>query len=365
MRVLLAGGGSGGHVFPAFAVASALEALLEEEGREVEFMFAGKADGLESELSASSSMPFAPISARPLRGRNPVSQAYSLAQALMGLLDSLLLLARFRPHAVFVTGGYVSAPVGVAAWLARRPIVLFQPDIEPGWTQRLLGPLATRVCVTHPGSAERYGARSAVTGYPVRRMFRDLDQPLARAHFQLNGGAAVLVTGAVRGARRINDCIASQLTEWLEAAQLIHVCGPEDHARLSALREELPATLKSRYRLHEFLGEEMPQAMAACDLAISRAGASTLGELPAAALPAVLVPLPEAGGHQRANAQMLADGGAAVVVENDRVEEDLFATATGLLAERERLAGMRRRAIELREQDGAEAIARVLLEVRR
>ena len=365
MRVLLAGGGSGGHVFPAFAVASALEALEAEAGEPAEFMFAGKADGLESELSASSCMPFAPISARPLRGRNPVSQAYSLAQALMGLIDSLLLLARFRPHAVFVTGGYVSAPVGVAAWLTRRPIVLFQPDIEPGWTQRLLGPLATRVCLTHAGSAARYGGRSRVTGYPVRRMFRDLDQPLARAHFQLNGGAAVLVTGAVRGARRINDCIASRLPEWLEAAQLIHVCGQEDHARLSALREGLPATLKSRYRLYAFLGEEMPKAMAACDLAISRAGASTLGELPAAALPAVLVPLPEAGGHQRANARLLAERGAAVVVENERIEDELFEAATGLLAEGERLAGMRRRATELREQDGAEAIARVLLEVRR
>lgn len=365
MRVLLSGGGSGGHVFPAFAVASALQALAEERGEGIEFKFAGTADGLESELSAAANMPFEPIAARPLRGRNPLSQLVSLAHAMLGALDALILMLRFRPHVVFVTGGYVSAPVGVAAWASRRPIVLFQPDIEPGWTQRLLGPLATRVCTTHPDSAGRYGGRAVVTGYPVRAIFKDLDQPLARARFQLNGGPALLVTGAVRGARRINDCIAAELEAWLEAAQLIHVCGRADHPRLAALREQLPATLQSRYRLYPFLGDEMPTAMAACDLAISRAGASTLGELPAAALPAVLVPLPEAGGHQRVNAQTLEQAGAAVIVENDAVERDLFATATGLLADRERLAEMRARAVEQRDHDGATAIARQLIEVRK
>lgn len=362
MRVLLAGGGSGGHVFPAFSVASALEALAPEG---VEFKFAGTADGLESELSAAQNMPFAAISARPLRGRNPLSQLVSLAHAVLGVLDALLLLLRFRPHVVFVTGGYVSAPVGVAAWIARRPIVLFQPDIEPGWTQRLLGPLASRVCMTHPDSADRYGGRAVVTGYPVRAIFKDLDQPLARARLQLNGGPAVLVTGAVRGARRINDCIAARLVEWLEAAQLVHVCGREDHPRLAAMRERLPPALQSRYRLYPFLGEEMPTAMAACDVAVSRAGASTLGELPAAALPAVLVPLPEAGGHQRVNARILADRGAAVIVENDDVEAELFDAVIGLLAERERLAEMRARCVELRDEDGASAIARQLLEARK
>lgn len=363
MRILLSGGGSGGHVFPAFAVADALRDLSQQA---VEFRFAGTADGVESELAAAVEIPYSSIAARPLRGRNPLSQLISIGAAATGVLDALGLILRFRPHAVFLTGGYVSAPVGVAAWIARRPIVLFQPDIEPGWTLRVLAPVATRICVTHERSGHRYRAgKAVVTGYPLREGFRGLDQPLARAHFQLNGGPALLVTGAVRGAQRINDCIASHLRDLLESAQLIHISGQADFQRLSELREQLPPTLRSRYRLFPFLSEEMPLAMAACDLAVSRAGASVMGEYPAAGLPAVLVPLGEAGGHQRFNAQTLADAGAAVIVDNERVEEELYLRTAELLADRDRLSNMRERAISLRHLDAGQAIAQTILEVAR
>ena len=363
LRILLSGGGSGGHVFPAFAVSEALRQLSPQA---VEFRFAGTADGVESELTAAAGIPYASIAARPLRGRNPLSQLVSVGAATTGVIDALSLILRFRPHAVFLTGGYVSAPVGVAAWLAHRPVVLFQPDIEPGWTLRFLAPLATRICVTHERSARRYGpARGVVTGYPLRDGFRELDQPLARAHFQLNGGPALLVTGAVRGAQRINNCIAEHLVDLLDTAQLIHISGQADYQRLKALRSELPPTLQSRYRLYPFLAEEMPLAMAACDLAVSRAGASVMGEYPAAGLPAVLVPLGEAGGHQRFNAQTLADAGAAVIVENDQVEEDLYGQTAALLQDRGRLSAMRQQAINMRQLDAAAAIARTILSVAR
>ncbi len=363
MRILLSGGGSGGHVFPAFAVADALGQLSAQP---VEFRFAGTADGVESELAASIGIPYSSIAARPLRGRNPFSQLISVGAAATGALDALGLILKFRPHAVFLTGGYVSAPVGVAAWIARRPIVLFQPDIEPGWTLRFLAPVATRICVTHERSARRYrSGKAVVTGYPLREGFRDLDRPLARAHFQLNGGPALLVTGAVRGAQRINNCIAEHLRDLLDTTQLIHVSGQADFERLNALREQLPPTLRSRYRLYPYLSDEMPLAMAACDLAVSRAGASVMGEYPAAGLPAVLVPLGEAGGHQRFNAQTLADAGAAVIVDDQRVEDDLYPRAAALLADRERLAAMREQVLKLRQLDAGRAIARTILDVAR
>ena len=364
IRILLSGGGSGGHVFPAFAVSDALRQLIEEQGNAVEFRFAGTADGVESELAAEAGLPYATIAARALRGRNILSKMLSVGATATGVLDALSLMLRYRPHAVFLTGGYVSAPVGIAAWLARRPIVLLQPDIEPGWTLRALTPFASKICVTHERSTERYAeGKSVVTGYPLRPGFEDLDKPLARAYFQLNGGTALLVTGAVRGAQRINDCIANQLEQWLERTQLIHISGVNDYQRLSSLRESLPAKLQSRYRLYTYMSEEMPLAMAACDLAVSRAGASVMGEYPAAGLPAVLAPLGEAGGHQRYNAELLADAGGAVVIDNDRVSDELYETTTQLLADHQRLQSMREAMLNLRRIDAARRIAEVILGV--
>ncbi len=364
MRILLAGGGSGGHVFPAFAVSDALRNALEERGDRVKFRFAGTADGIESELAVEAGLPYSTISARALRGRNAFSQLLSLGATATGVLDALALMLRYRPHVVFLTGGYVSAPVGVAAWLARRPIVLLQPDIEPGWTLRALAPFASKICVTHQRSTERYRAgKAVVTGYPLRPGFDDLDKPLARAHFQLNGGSALLVTGAVRGAQRINDCVAKHLEQMLSRTQLIHISGRNDFDRLSKLREALPAKLQSRYRLYSYMSEEMPLALAACDLAVSRAGASVMGEYPAAGLPAVLAPLGEAGGHQRFNAALLADAGGAVVLEDERLTDDLFDLVMGLLADRERLQSMRDSMLRLRRTDAARRIAEVIIGV--
>ena len=364
LRVLLSGGGSGGHVFPAFAVADALRGLRREAGGSVEFRFAGTADGVESELAVEADLPYSTIAARALRGRNLFSKLLSLGATATGVFDALALMLRYRPHVVFLTGGYVSAPVGVAAWLARRPIVLLQPDIEPGWTLRALAPLATMVCVTHQRSTERYQpGKAVVTGYPLRSGFEELDKPLARAHFQLNGGPALLVTGAVRGAQRINDCIADRLEQWLTQTQLIHISGFNDFDRLDQLRANLPPKLRSRYRLYAYMSEEMPIAMAACDLVVSRAGASVMGEYPAAGLPAVLAPIGEAGGHQRYNANLLADSGGAVVLENERVAEDLFDLTTGLLADRDRLQSMREAMLKLRRVEAARRIAEVIVAV--
>lgn len=361
VRVLLSGGGSGGHVFPAFAVADALRSLLREQGDEAEFRFAGTADGVESELAVERGLPYSTIAARALRGRNLPSKLLSIGATATGVLDALMLMLRYRPHVVFLTGGYVSAPVGIAAWLSQRPIVLLQPDIEPGWTLKALAPLASRICVTHQRSTERYrDGLAVVTGYPLRPGFEDLDKPMARAHFQLNGGPALLVTGAVKGAQRINDCIADHLEAWLTQTQLIHISGVNDFDRLTRLRERLPAKLQSRYRLYSYMSEEMPLAMAACDLAVSRAGASVMGEYPAAGLPAVLAPLGEAGGHQRYNAESLADSGGAVVLANDLRSDELFDLTTQLLADSQRLSQMRESMLALRRTDAARRIAEVI-----
>ncbi len=363
MRLLLGGGGSGGHVFPALAVASALKEGISES---LDLLFVGTDTGMEAGLAREAGVPYRAVASRPLRGRLPFSQAWSALTIVAGVWEALRITRRFRPNVIFVTGGHVSVPIGIAAALTRRPLVLFQPDVDPGWATRLLVPIATRVCATDAGSLRRLPARKSVaTGYPLRPIFYDLDRPMARARFQLNGSPAILVAGAVQGARRINDAIDRDLERWLALAQILHVTGPLDARRMNERREALPAALQHRYQVYEYLGDDLPVAMAACDLAVSRAGASVLGEYPAAKLPAILVPLPSAGAHQRDNAAVLERAGAALIVEDTELPQRLLSTATALLADRAGLEKMRDNAAAIAHPDAARRIAQVLWEVRR
>ena len=145
--------------------------------------------------------------------------------------------------------------------------------------------------------------------------------------------------------------------------QLIHISGPNDFERLQQQRDTLPLRLQSRYRLYPYMSEEMPLAMAACDLAVSRSGASVMGEYPAAGLPAVLSPIAEAGGHQRYNAKLLADAGGAVVLDNERVTDDLIDLVTEIVSDASRLQSMRAAMLKLRRTDSARRIAEVIVAV--
>lgn len=363
MRLLLGGGGSGGHVFPGLAVAAVLRGCVPDD---LDLLYVGTETGVEASIVRDAGVPFEAVSARPVRGRNTLSQAWSALAIATGIWESLKIMRRFRPDVALVTGGYASVPVGIAAVLTRVPLVVFQPDIEPGWAVRLLARIATRVCVSdkraHRSAARR---KTVITGYPLRPLFDDLDRPMARARFQLNGSPALLVAGAVQGARTINDAIETDLERWLELAQIIHVTGPADLRRMQERREALPAGTQHRYQVYEYLGDDLPVAMAACDLAVSRAGASVLGEYPATELPSVLIPLPEAGGHQRLNAEALEQAGAALIVEDREVRAHLMTTVGDLLHDDSRLAGMRRDAAALAQPDAARRIAEVLWEVRK
>jgi UDP-N-acetylglucosamine--N-acetylmuramyl-(pentapeptide) pyrophosphoryl-undecaprenol N-acetylglucosamine transferase len=363
MKLLLGGGGSGGHIFPALAVASALRDHIHED---LDLLYVGTETGVESRIVPEAGIRFRVVASRGVRGRHALSKAWSLATMGVGVWDAVRIIRDFRPDAVLLTGGYASVPVGLAAWLNRRPIVVFQPDIEPGWAIRLLTRIATKVCVTEAQSLHRLPAnKGTATGYPLRPVFNEIDRPMARARFGLNGTPSILVSGSIQGAHQINAAIDDNLEEWVSFAQLIHVTGEKDARHMAQRREDLPEELRHRYQPIDYLGDELPTAMAACDLAISRAGASVLAEYPAAGLASILIPLPGAGGHQRHNAQALTDAGAAVVVDDAKVATELLGTTRSILEDSERLAEMRRRSAAKARIDAAERIAEVLWEVRR
>ncbi|WP_322795429.1 UDP-N-acetylglucosamine--N-acetylmuramyl-(pentapeptide) pyrophosphoryl-undecaprenol N-acetylglucosamine transferase [Tepidiforma sp.] len=353
------GGGTGGHLLPAIAVARALEA--ERPGVAVTFL--GPANRGERRAVEAAGLPFEEVPAAAIRGRSPVGLLRSLLTLLRGTVIALRHLRRLRPAAVFSTGGYGSFPVSLAAWLLRRPLVVFLPDVVPGLAVRVEQRLATRIATSTPRALDHLPAgKTAVTGYPVRPEFFALDRVAARAALGIPpADSLVVVAGASQGARAINEAVFAGLESLLHRAYLVHVTGDAGYAEAARRRDALPPALRERY-LPAAFRDDLPAVMLAADLGVFRAGASILGELPAAALPAILVPGTFAGGHQRDNARWLTDHGAARLVE----EADLAALpglVAGLLDDPAALAAMREASAALARPDAAAAIARILLEV--
>jgi len=364
MRVVFCGGGTGGHVYPALAVADALSQELSEG---LEALYIGSSAGAERELVVRAGLPFRAVTAAAVRGRSPWGFTAGLAKLAQGMFEARTILRQFHPQAILTTGGYASVPVAVAArGVDHIPLVVFLPDVRPGWAVRFMARLARRVAVTsHRSLSFLPPGKAVVTGYPVRPAFWQTTKIEARRRLALLDQERVLfVAGATHGAHTLNQAVASHLSQVLELCQLIHVSGRGDHAWLQRLRQDLPERLRHRYHLHPYVYDDLPWAMAAADLAVMRSGASVMGELPALGLPAVLVPYPHAGGHQRFNAQYLADADAAIVVEDSKLNG--FLPLVGeLLADEERRATMAEATRRLARPNATRDIARILLEVAR
>jgi UDP-N-acetylglucosamine--N-acetylmuramyl-(pentapeptide) pyrophosphoryl-undecaprenol N-acetylglucosamine transferase len=333
-------------------------------------LFVGEADGMERELVTRAGIPFQAICAGAMHGVGARRALRGAWRTLSGSGQALRILRAFKPHVVFMTGGFVGVPVALAAWLRRVPSVVYLPDIEPGYALRLMAHLATRVAVTAEDSAAFIPKRKMVmTGYPVREAFANLSRTSARRHFGLSEAErVVLIYGGSKGARSINRAVLTALPDLLAAATVIHVTGKADWAEVSAARAGLSEALRRRYLAFDYLHDEMALAMAAADLAVCRAGASVLGELPYLGLPAILVPYPYAWRYQHVNADYLARRGAAVVLHDDQLLDEragLRRCVNDLLNHPDRLEAMRQASQRLGHRDGAARIANLILAVSR
>jgi UDP-N-acetylglucosamine--N-acetylmuramyl-(pentapeptide) pyrophosphoryl-undecaprenol N-acetylglucosamine transferase len=256
----------------------------------------------------------------------------------------------------------------LAARLAGVPALIYLPDMRPGLAIRLLARFAQRVAVSaQPVVGYFRPGQAVVTGYPVRRELfeRDADEAKKRLGLFTENDELplLLIFGGSQGARSINRAVSAGIEALLEVAQVIHISGQRDAEETRKRRASLPAWQQAHYALFTYLHEEMADALLAADLVVSRAGASTLGEFPAAGLPAVLVPYPYAGAHQWENARFLVESGAAVAVDDADLGTALVPTVLDLLADVERRAAMRQAAYGLARPDAAQRIARELVEL--
>jgi UDP-N-acetylglucosamine--N-acetylmuramyl-(pentapeptide) pyrophosphoryl-undecaprenol N-acetylglucosamine transferase len=326
-------------------------------------------------VQRESRLPFLAVPAAAIRGRGPLALARNGATIARGTVDAMRLIRRARPAAILGTGGYVCVPVFLAARALGVPTAIYLPDVVPGLAVRFLARLAAVVaCNVEDSAPFLRGATLAVAGYPVRPELFTQERAACRAALGLEPQLpALLVTGGSRGARSINRAVAALLPRLLEIAQVIHVCGREgDEEFLHAAAAQLPGELRGRYHLYPYLHSEpsdprsMTAALGAADLAICRSGASTLGELPAAGLPAVLVPYPYV--HQDENADYLVRRGAAMKVADaallgggDPEAGQLFGAVRRLIRDEHERSAMAARSRALARPDAATRLADILL----
>jgi len=345
--------------------------------RDVQALFVGEHEGMERQLAQRESVTFAAIEAGALHGVGARRAARSALRLTRGVVAAYRLVGAYRPDVVLLTGGFVGVPVSVAAWLRRAPSVVYLPDIEPGLALKAMARLAAKVATTTEASGAFIPrARMVVTGYPVREAFLRATREEGRARFNLPADAIVLlVVGGSTGARSINRAVISNIGALLSAPaaragsiRILHVTGNRDWPDMAAARDALAPDLRERYMAVPYLHEEMADAMAAADLVVCRSGASALGELPALGLPAVLVPYPHAWRYQRVNAQYLVERGAAVLLEDGRLndpDQGLVKVVASLLSDPARLSAMRAASRRLAAETGggARRIAEVVWQI--
>lgn len=356
LRMMIAGGGTGGHLFPGIAVADA----ARRRDSATAILFVGSARGIEARVVPGSGFDLELLPGAPLRGRGMAGKVGALGALGAGTMQARALVRRFRPDVVIGLGGYASAPAVVAGGLARVPIVLLEQNAKPGMTTRLLGRLADRVCVSFPDTVNGFApGRAVVTGNPVRTFPpRPASEP--------RSGLTIAIVGGSAGAHRLNEAgpaLHAALAD-VPGLRIIHQTGLAEEA---AVRAAYAGAADVDVRA--FI-TDMGEVYAATDLIVCRAGATTIAELAAQGLPAIFVPYPHAADdHQRANAEALVRGGAArVVLDHQATGARLADEVRDLLRTPDLLPEMRQRVRQFARPDAAERVLAVvdeLVEARR
>jgi UDP-N-acetylglucosamine--N-acetylmuramyl-(pentapeptide) pyrophosphoryl-undecaprenol N-acetylglucosamine transferase len=316
---------------------------------------------MEKDLVTRENVPFTSIPAAGLHGVGLFRAPRNAWQLLKGALRSRRILTEFKPDVLFFTGGYVAVPMAIAG--RGIPSLLFVPDIEPGLALKFLSRFASRLAFTTDSSRKYFPARIpyVVTGYPTRPSMIVMEKGAARKSLGLTGCKPVLlVLGGSKGARSINQALWKNLPSLLAFTEIIHITGTQDWPRVDEIKAGLPDYAASRYHPFAYLHEEMAAAFSAADLAVCRAGASTLGELPLFRLPAILVPYPYAWRYQKVNANFLAGKGAADVVRDEDLANKIVPVVRNLLDNPGKLVAMGAAAAALARPEASENLGNLL-----
>jgi len=344
---------TGGGVYPALAVLQALENDFDQ------ILWIGSESGLETSLLSQYNLEYQTIPAAGLHGVGLFSIPRNLVHLIRGWLEARKILSEFKPDALFLTGGYLGVPVAFAG--KRIPSVVFVPDIMPGLALKVVNRFANRIAVISQKSRKYLREyQTNITGYPLRSELSDWDRKNGRKHFNIPLGEKVLlVFGGSKGARSINNALMNALHVLLEQMHVIHITGKDLWEEVQTVIKNKDLECEEHYHPYPFLGKDMGAALAAADLVVCRAGASTLGELPHFSLPAILIPYPHAWDYQHKNAEVLTEIGGAVTLE-DKELEYLPAKIISLINDEKVLSSMGNAIGSISTPDAAEKIAEII-----
>lgn len=360
LKILIAGGGTGGHVFPAIAIASAIQHMVHD----ARILFVGARGRMEMKKVPEAGFHIIALDIAGLQRRLTTKNLMLPFKLLKSLIASRSIVKRFAPDIVIGVGGYASGPLLWAAAKQKVPVLIQEQNSFPGMTNRILAKRATKICVAYEGM-EKYFQKNKLflTGNPVRKDMVDIANKRddALKHFNLNPDKPVLlVTGGSLGARTINLAVAKNIKKWVENdIQLIWQTGPGFYEKAIQLKKDLD--VQNELFISGFIAR-MDYAFAAADLVVSRAGAIAVSELCIIGKPLILIPSPNvADDHQTKNASVLVTQQAAIMIKDDEAIDKLGNVATGLIFNKNKMQAMTEKMSGLAHSNAAERIADVAL----
>jgi len=358
VRILIAAGGTGGHVYPAIAIADALKA----QEPEAEIVFVGTRDRMEWQAVPKAGYPIENVWISGFHRRLTLKNLIFPLKLVVSIIQSFTILSRFKPQVVVVCGGFVAGPVGWAAARRNIPLMLQEQNSFPGVTNRMLGKDAERVFTAFE-EANRYfpEGKSETVGNPTRSTLLEVDKEKALKNFRFEAGIpTLLILGGSGGAQSINEAMAANIETLHDefGLQIIWQCGKK---YFENLKEQVEPEQYERLRLQEFL-DNMDQAYAVADLVVSRAGATSCSELQLTGKASILIPSPNvAGDHQTKNAQSMVNKGASVLLEDDKAHDTLAEIVQQYIFDQSKLKAMNKAAQAMAKPDAAQHIAAEIL----
>ncbi|MEV0445340.1 UDP-N-acetylglucosamine--N-acetylmuramyl-(pentapeptide) pyrophosphoryl-undecaprenol N-acetylglucosamine transferase [Streptomyces spectabilis] len=375
-RLIVTGGGTGGHTYPALTAIRTLEARLGALGTGLEALWVGTEQGLEARVAPAEKIRFMTVPTGKIRrSSNPLAMINrenirDMGRVVKGVPEARKIVSRFEADVVLSTGGYVSVPVGLAAKATNTPLVVHEQTVRLGLANRALARFATTIAVSSESTLPLLkdgGAKAVVTGNPVRPAVLTGQPDKAVAALALPGYTPALptvyITGGAQGSAQINAMIRDILPWLLSAANVVHQCGATSLETSRQHADTLPPGLRARYWLSDFVGPELPDVLALADIVIARSGAGTIAELTALGKPSILIPLAtSAGNEQEHNALYLQQAGAATALTKDHATApELQHALEPILTRPEQRQNMARSAAGLGRPDAAHRLVDVLL----
>ena len=362
MRIIVSGGGTGGHIYPAVTIAN----QIKEKQPDAEIIFVGTREGLECEIVPRYGYPIEFIEVAGFQRKLSLDTIKSAFKLLAGLINALKLIRKIKPDLVVGTGGYVCGPVLFLAALQGIPTCIQEQNAMPGVTNKILAHFVKKVFLGYQEAGKYFGGNSEkiFTGNPIRKEILEVSRATAIEKFKLDPAKkTILVSGGSRGARSINDAMALVETSLAGRSdvQVIHITGETGYEKFIG-QVEKKVLMSDNIKVFRYM-HDMPLALAAADLAIFRSGAIGLAELMARGIPSILVPYPYAtANHQEHNARAVEGaGGAVVILDKELTGEILLKQIESLLADESKLQKMKDAAKALGRPEAAEDIARKVL----